>query len=84
MIFFVDSLCFALIVVVFLQNFFFAIQADLKINSLTNFFSKVYERFVVSWLLHYVGEQLDWCQYEGMKGSSITHYLIDFENYILI
>ena len=35
-------------------------EDDLRIISLTKFFGKVYERFVVSWLLHYVGNKLDW------------------------
>ena len=58
-------------------------EDDLRIISLTKFFSKVYERFVVSWLLHYVGDKLDWGQYGAMKGSSISHYLVDLVNYIL-
>ena len=35
------------------------------------------------WLLEYVGNQMDWGQYGGIKGSSISHYLIEFVNYIL-
>ena len=58
-------------------------EDHLRIISLTPFFSKVYERFVVSWLLHYIGDQMDWGQYGGLKGSSISHYLIDFVNFIL-
>ena len=38
---------------------------------------------MVSWLLEFVGDQLDWGQYGGVKGSSISHYLIDFINFIL-
>ena len=41
------------------------------------------EQFVITWLLQYVGDQLDWGQCGGMKGSSISHYLIDFVNFIL-
>ena len=58
-------------------------EDHLRIISLTAFFSKVFERFVVSWLLEYVGDQMDWGQYGGLKGSSISHYLIEFVNYIL-
>jgi hypothetical protein len=58
-------------------------EDQLRIISLTSFFSKVFERFVVSWLLHYVGEQMDWGQFGGLKGSSISHYLINFVNFIL-
>ena len=58
-------------------------EEHLRIISLTNFLSKVMEQFVITWLLQYVGDQLDWGQYGGMKGSSISHYLIDFVNFIL-
>ena len=43
----------------------------------------MFEQFVMGWLLEYVGDQLDWGQYGGKKGSSISHYLIDFLNFIL-
>ena len=36
----------------------------------------------MSWLLDYVGDKLDWGQYGGQKGSSVSHYLIDFINFI--
>ena len=58
-------------------------EDQLRIISLTSFFSKVFERFVVSWLLHYVGSQMDCGQFGGLKGSSISHYLIDLVNCIL-
>ena len=41
------------------------------------------EQFVIGWLLEYVSSQLDLGQYGGMKGSGISHYLIDFVNFIL-
>ena len=58
-------------------------EDHLRIIALTAFFSKVFERFVVGWLMFYVGAKLDWGQYGGMKGSSLSHYLIDFVNFIL-
>ena len=58
-------------------------EDHLRVISLTSFFSKVFERFVVSWLMHYVGNQMDWGQHGGMKGCSISHYLIEFVNFIL-
>ena len=58
-------------------------EDDLRIISLTSHLSKVFEQFVMGWLLEYVGDQLDWGQYGGKKGSSISHYLIDFLNFIL-
>ena len=58
-------------------------EDQLRIISLTSFLSKVCEQFVLDWLLHYVEDKLDWKQYGGVKGSSITHYLIDFVNFVL-
>ena len=58
-------------------------EGQLRIISLTNYLSKVFEQFVISWLLDCVGSQLDWGQYGGVKGSSISHYLIDFVNFVL-
>jgi hypothetical protein len=58
-------------------------EDQLRIISLTNYLSKVFEQYVMTWLLEYVGTQMDWGQYGGMKGSSISHYLIEFVNYIL-
>ena len=55
-------------------------EDDLRPISLTNFFSKVTEHFVVMWLLDYIGHLIDFTQYGGMKGNSITHYLIEFIN----
>ena len=58
-------------------------EDQLRIISLTSFFSKVYEQFVIEWLLVYVGNQIDWNQYGGVKGHSISHYLIEMINFIL-
>ena len=58
-------------------------EDQLRIISLTSFFSKVYEQYVMIWLLKYVGKQMDWGQYGGTKGSSISHYMIDLVNFIL-
>ena len=59
-------------------------EDDLRPISLTSFFSKVTEQFVVMWLLEYIGDQMDFRQYGGSKGNSITHYLIEFINFILL
>jgi len=37
----------------------------------------------MDWLLHYVGKQLDWSQFGGIKGSSSSHYLINMIGYIM-
>ena len=58
-------------------------EDDIRIISLTPFFSKVFERFVLVWLLQYVEKHLDWGQYGGRKGNSVSHYLVDFINFVL-
>ena len=58
-------------------------EDDLRIISLTSFLSKTCEQFVIKWLLEYVGDKIDWGQYGGTKGSSISHYLIDLVNFVL-
>ena len=51
-------------------------EDDLRIISLTSFFNKVFEQFVMDWLMKFIGEKIDWCQFGGLKGNSISHYLI--------
>ena len=51
--------------------------------SLTSFFSKVMEKFVVEWLMNFIGHKLDPKQFGGLKGNSISHYMIELINYIL-
>ena len=58
-------------------------EDQLRIISLTAFFSKVFEQFVIEWLVCYIGNKMDWRQYGGQKGSSIAHYLIELINFIL-
>ena len=41
------------------------------------------EQFVVMWLLEVIGDKGDFRQYGGTKGNSISHYLIEFINFIL-
>ena len=59
-------------------------EDDLRPISLTSFFSKVTEHFVVMWLLKFIGDKIDFRQYGGSKGNSITHYLIEFINFVLL
>ena len=49
---------------------------------LTPFFSKLFERFVITWLLEYLQPHLDLGQYGEQKGNSVSHCLIDFINFI--
>ena len=58
-------------------------EDDLRPISLTAFYSKVTEHFVVMWLMDYLKDILDFRQYGGSKGNSITHYLIELINFIL-
>ena len=58
-------------------------EDDLRPISLTPFFSKVTEHFVVMWLMTYIKKKIDFRHYGGLKGNSITHYLIEFINFIL-
>ena len=58
-------------------------EEDLRPISLTAFFSKVTEHFVVMWLMEIIKDKIDFRQYGGLKGNSITHYLIEFINFIL-
>ena len=58
-------------------------EDGLRIISLTAFNSKVYEKIVMEWLMEYVGPHIDWGQYGGQKGNSVTHYLIDFINFVM-
>ena len=58
-------------------------EDDVRIISLTSFFSKVMEKFVVEWLMLYVGEKIDCKQFGGLKGNSISHYMIELINFVL-
>ena len=58
-------------------------EDDLRIISLTPFFSKTFEQIVLDWLLEHVDEQIDSFQYGGRKGTSSNHYLIDLITFIL-
>ena len=57
-------------------------EDDLRVISLTAFFSKVLEKFVVEWLMHYIGDKIDPKQFGGQKGNSISHYMIELINFI--
>jgi hypothetical protein len=43
----------------------------------------IMEKFVVEWLMSYIGDQLDPKQFGGLKGNSISHYMIELINFIL-
>ena len=58
-------------------------ENEVRIISLTPFLSKIFERVVADWLLKFISDKLDINQYGGRKGSSTSHYLIDFISFIL-
>jgi hypothetical protein len=35
------------------------------------------------WLLEFIGDKIDFRQYGGLKDNSITHYIMEFINFIL-
>ena len=57
-------------------------EDDLRIISLTPLFSKVFEKIVMEWLLEILKDKLDPFQYGGQKGNAVSHYLIDFINFV--
>ena len=56
-------------------------EDDLRNIAKTPFLSKVYESFLAQWLLYFIRPYLDPNQC-GLKGSSITHYLIKFLHFV--
>ena len=48
----------------------------------TPFLSKIYESFVLDWLLQYIRPFLDPAQCGGLKGVSVNHYLIKLLHFI--
>ena len=57
-------------------------EDDIRVISLTSVYSKTFEKFVISWLLKYLEEKIDVAQYGGRKKCSVSHYLIDFVNFV--
>ena len=58
-------------------------EEDIRVISLTSWYSKIFEKFVIQWLMSYIGDKIDLKQFGGKKGVSTTHYLVEFLNYIL-
>ena len=56
-------------------------EDDLRNIAKTSFASKVFESFLSDWLMPIVGPYIDPCQY-GLKGASISHYLIKLLKFI--
>ena len=58
-------------------------EDNLRVISLTNWYSKNLEKFVVEWLMIYIEDKIDWKQFGGKKKVSTTHYLIEFISFVL-
>ena len=59
-------------------------EDDLRNIASTAYFSKQYESFIGDWILPYLEPFIDPGQCGGLKGSSITHYLVKLLNFIHI
>ena len=55
---------------------------QIRIISLSPFLSKTYEKFVLEWILEEIGHLIDWNQYGGRHGMSVSHYLIELITFI--
>ena len=58
-------------------------ETEARLISCTNKMNVVFEKQVIVWLMKIVKHKLDPDQLGGMKGSSISHYLIEMTNFIL-
>ena len=58
-------------------------EDQIRVISLTPFFSKVLEKIVIQWLMDHIGEKIDQKQFGGKKGTATTHYLIELITFIL-
>ena len=56
-------------------------ESDLRIISKTPYLSKLYEGFLCDWLIEVIKPYLDTDQF-GVKGLSITHYLVQLLHFV--
>ena len=59
-------------------------EEDIRNISKTQFLSKVYESFIAGWLLPIISPYLDPGQCGGLRGLSVTHYLIKLLDFVHI
>ena len=57
-------------------------EDDLKNISSTALLSKIYESFIGDWIFPFIGPFIDPAQCGGLKGSSITHYLVKLLHFV--
>ena len=58
-------------------------ESQTRLISCSNKMNLVLEKQVVFWLMKLVKNKLDPDQFGGIKGNSISHYLIEMTNFIL-
>ena len=58
-------------------------ESETRLISCTNKMNVVFEKQVIKWIMDHVQHRLDPDQLGGLKGSSISHYLIEMTNFIL-
>ena len=58
-------------------------ESQTRLISCTNKMNIILEKQVIRWLMEYVQHQLDPDQFGGIKGNSISHYMIELTNFIL-
>ena len=59
-------------------------EDDLRNIASTAYLSKQYESFIGDWIMPYIDPFIDPGQCGGLKGSSITHYLVKLLNFVHI
>ena len=57
-------------------------EDEIRVISKTSFMSKVYESFLVDWLMIHIEPYLDSGQCGGLKGLSINHYLLKLLHFV--
>ena len=57
-------------------------EENLRVLSKTPLLSKCYEGFLVDWLLSHIRPYLDPNQFGGLKGTSVTNYLVKFLHFV--
>ena len=56
---------------------------DTRAISKSPFLCTIFEKIVVKWLLEVIGPKIDWAQYGGVKGCSISHLMSELVTYIM-
>ena len=57
-------------------------EDDTRNIASTSFFSKLYESFIGDWIFPYIEPYIDPGQCGGLRGSSITHYLVKLLHFV--